>query len=342
MPSQHPKPQPPLTIEVTRGNLVESRHRCAAAVCDAAGNVVRHWGDVEQPIYGRSAIKPLLALGLIETGAAAAFSLGDTEIALACASHSGEPRHVEAVLAWLARIGRGVGDLECGAHLPYYEPAMRALIRSGREPDAAYNNCSGKHAGFLTTAVHLGEPTRGYIRYEHPVQQRLFGILEQMAGLDLSDAPRGVDGCGIPTIAIPLGNTAMAMARLVDAGDLPPARAAAAKRVVGAMLAEPYMVGGSGEFCSEVMRALAGKAVLKPGAEGVYAAAFPGLGLGACVKAEDGASRGAAAAMGRILDELGLIGAAERRRLADLLTPPVNNRVGLQVGRIRPAGDAAF
>jgi L-asparaginase II len=342
MPSQHPTPQPPLIVEVTRGNLVESRHRCAAAVCDAAGKVVRQWGDVEQPIYGRSAIKPLLALGLVETGAAEAFGLSDAEIALACASHSGEPRHVEAVLAWLTRIGRGVGDLECGAHLPYHEPAMRALLRAGREPDAAYNNCSGKHAGFLTTAVHLGEPTKGYIRYEHPIQQRLLGILEQMAGLDLSNAPRGVDGCGIPTIAIPLGNTAMAMARLVDPGDLPPARASAATRVIAAMLAEPCMVGGSGEFCSEVMLALAGKAALKPGAEGVYAAAFPGLGLGVCLKAEDGAGRAATAAMGRILDELGLLDAAERRRLADLLTPPVSNRVGLQVGRVRPAAHAAF
>jgi len=342
MPSHHPTPQPPLLIEVTRGNLVESRHRCAAAVCDAEGKVLRQWGDIEQPVYGRSAIKPLLALGLVETGAAEAFGLGDVEIALACASHSGEPRHVAAVQAWLGRIRLGVGDLECGAHLPYHEPSARALIRAGREPDAACNNCSGKHTGFLTTAVHLGEPTGGYIRYEHPVQQRLLGILEQMAGLDLSAAPRGIDGCGIPTIGIPLGNTAMAMARLVEPHALPPARAKAAKRVIAAMLAEPEMVGGSGEFCSEVMRALGGKAAVKPGAEGVYAAALPGLGLGICIKAEDGAGRGAATAMGRILDELGLIGPAERRRLADLLTPPVSNRAGLQVGQVRPAGDAAF
>lgn len=138
--------RPPLIVEVTRGNLVESRHRCAAAITDAEGGVVRHWGDIEQPIYGRSAIKPLLALGLVETGAAEAFGLGDAEIAFACASHDGEPRHISTLHAWLARVGLGVGDLECGPHLPFHEASARALIREGREPDAGYNNCSGKHA----------------------------------------------------------------------------------------------------------------------------------------------------------------------------------------------------
>ena len=335
-------PNPPLIVEVTRGNLVESRHRCIAAVAGPDGGVVRSWGDIEQPIYGRSAIKPLLALPLIETGAADAFGLGDAEIALACASHSGEPRHVEIVRAWLERIGLSVADLECGAHLPYDEPSMRALVRAGREPDAAYNNCSGKHAGFLTTAVHVGEPTKGYIRYEHPVQQRLLGVLEQVAGLDLSDAPRGIDGCGIPTIGIPVGNTAMAMARLADSADLPPARAAAAKRVVQAMMAEPYMVGGRGEFASDVMDKVRGKLALKPGAEGVYAAILPGLGLGVCVKAEDGTPRAAQAAVGRVLVELGLFSREEKAALADRLTLPVVNRVGREVGQIRTAEEAAF
>ena len=333
---------PPLVIDVTRGSLVESRHRCIAAVAGPDGGVVRSWGDIEQPIYGRSAIKPLLALALVETGAADAFGLGDAEIALACASHNGEPRHVETVRAWLRRIGLSAADLECGAHMPYDEPSMCALVAAGQAPDATHNNCSGKHTGFLTTAVHLGEPTRGYIRYEHPVQQRLLGVLKQTCGLDLSAAPRGVDGCGIPTIGIPLGNTAMAMARLADPVELPPERVMAAKRVVAAMMAEPYMVGGRGEFASVLMDAAGGKLALKPGAEGVYAGILPGLGLGICVKAEDGTSRAAQVAVGRILEELGVFTAPERRALADRLTPPVLNRVGLEVGRIRPAEKAAF
>jgi L-asparaginase II len=324
-------------IDVTRGTLVESRHRCIAAVAGPDGGVVMSWGDIERPVYGRSAIKPLLALPLVESGAADAYGLGNAEIALACASHNGEPRHVETVRVWLRRIGLSAADLECGAHLPYDEPSMRALVSAGQAPDAAHNNCSGKHAGFLATAVHLGEPTKGYIRYEHPVQQRLLGVLEQTCGLDLSDAPRGIDGCGIPTIGIPLGNTAMAMARLADPVELPPVRAQAARRIVAAMMAEPYMVGGRGEFASELMERAAGKLAIKPGAEGVYAAILPGLGLGICVKAEDGTSRAAQVAVGHVLEKLGLFSAEERRALQDRLTPPVANRVGLEVGRIRPA-----
>src|SRR5215510_4406406 len=158
-----------LAVEVTRGSMVESRHRAAVAVVDPDGAVVRAWGDIEPPVYGRSAIKPLQALPLIESGAADRFGVSVAEIALACASHNGEPRHVELVTAWLARIGCAVADLECGSHAPYHESSVEALLRAGRKPDAAFNNCSGKHTGFLATALHLGEPTAGYIRYDHPV-----------------------------------------------------------------------------------------------------------------------------------------------------------------------------
>jgi L-asparaginase II len=339
---------PPLIVEVTRGkadargDFVESRHRCHVAVVRADGSVALSWGEIEQPIYGRSAIKPMLALGLVESGAADAFNLSDAEIALACASHSGERQHVDLVRAWLRRVGLSAADLECGPHMPYNETAMRAMVRAGIEPDASHNNCSGKHSGFLTTAVHLGEPTKGYIQYEHPIQQRLLGIMEQLTDLDLAHAPRGVDGCGIPTIAIPIRNTAMAMARLADPKNLSAARATAAARIVAAMTAEPYMVGGTGEFCSEVMHALSGKAALKPGAEGVYAGILPGLGLGICLKAEDGTGRACEAAMAQVLIALGVLSTEERTKLADRLTPPVSNRAGLKVGRIRAAADAAF
>jgi L-asparaginase II len=120
------------------------------------------------------------------------------------------------VTVWLKRVGLTPDDLECGPHMPYHEPSMRAMVKAGREPDRAVNNCSGKHAGFLSTAVHLGEPTKGYIQYEHPVQQRLLGILEQMSGCELGNVPRGIDGCGIPVIAMPIANTAFAMAQMAD------------------------------------------------------------------------------------------------------------------------------
>jgi len=332
----------PLVIEVTRGDMVESRHRADIAVVDPAGKVVRAWGNIEPAVYGRSAIKPLQALPLIESGAADRFGVSVPEIALACASHNGEPRHVELVTAWLARIGCSGADLECGSHAPYQEASVEALIRAGRKPDATYNNCSGKHTGFLSTARHLGESTAGYIRYEHPVQQRILGALEQMTGLRLGEAPRGIDGCGIPVIGIPLGNMALAMARLADPDDhVPPARAAAAKRILAAMAAEPFLVAGTGRFCTKVMEIVGAKVVLKTGAEGVYTAALPTLGLGVALKVEDGAGRAAEVAMGRVLYDLKLLTADEEKALADALTPPIRNRVGRETGRIRPAAAGA-
>ncbi len=332
----------PLMVEVTRGGMVESRHRAAAAVVDAQGKLVGGWGDFERTVYGRSAIKPLQALPLVESGAADRFDVSRQELALACASHSGEPQHVAAVSAWLARIGLVPGDLECGSHLPTADGAMQDFIRSGADLTAVYNNCSGKHTGFLATALHLGERTRGYIRFEHPVQQRILGVLEQMCGLDLGASPRGVDGCGIPVIGIPLGNIALGMARLADPRDLPPARAAAARRIVAAMTAEPFMVAGSQRFCTVVMSALGGKAAIKTGAEGVYCAALPELGLGVAIKVDDGAGRAAEVAMGRLLVHLGVIDDAAAARLAETLAPPVANRAGLETGRVRPAPDCPF
>jgi L-asparaginase II len=333
----------PIVVEVSRGAMVESRHRAAAAVVDAKGAVVRAWGDVERPVYGRSALKPLQALPLLESGAADRYGLGAAEIALACASHGGEPRHVDLAMAWLARIGCGVDDLECGSHAPFHEASAEALLLAGRRADARYNNCSGKHAGFLSTARHLGEPTQGYIRHEHPVQQRVLGTLEQLTGLRLGDAPRGIDGCGIPVIAIPLGHIALAMARLADPdAELPPARAAAARRILAAMAAEPFLVAGSGRFCTRVMEVAGAKVALKTGAEGVYVAALPTLGLGVALKVDDGAGRAAEVAMGRILRHLKLLDADEERSLAEVFVPPIANRAGRETGSVRPAQDCPF
>ncbi len=191
----------PVLVELVRGDLVESRHRGAFAVVDAAGKMVASAGDIERPVYARSAVKPLQALPLVESGAADRFGLGVEELALACASHAGTPLHVAKVASFLARAGLAAADLECGGHLPTDLASAQALIRAGEAPSPLHNNCSGKHAGFLATARHLGEAIRGYIEFDHPVQQRVLAAMGGMTGLDLTRAPRGRDGCGIPTIA---------------------------------------------------------------------------------------------------------------------------------------------
>lgn len=332
-----PQGDSPILVEIWRGNMVESRHRAIAAVIDADGHVVKAWGDIEQPIYGRSSIKPLLAIPLVESGAADKFNLTEREIALACASHSGEPGHVSAVNDWLARIGLSADNLECGAHYPYYEPAVHDMVRAGVLPTRAHNNCSGKHTGFLSTALHLGERIEGYIRYEHSVQQRLLGILEQMSGQDLSNVPRGIDGCGIPVIAIPVGHHALAMAKMADPKDLPPARAAACRRILAAMSREPWHVAGTGRFCTEIMKVTGTKAAIKTGAEGVYMGALPELGLGLCLKVEDGNARGAEVVMGQLLRHFGVIDEAQAMQLQASLQPTLRNWAGAVTGGVKPA-----
>lgn len=326
-----------LSVEVTRGRMTESRHRVAFAIVDRSGTVLAAAGDLDMRIYARSAIKPLQALALVETGAADSFGIGEREIALACASHSGEQRHVDAVDAWLQRIGCTGGDLACGAHPPLNENAAAALGRARLEPSPVHNNCSGKHLGFLSVARHLGYPTQDYIRQEHPVQQRVLGILERMSGCDLGDAPRGIDGCGIPVIGIPIGNVAFAMAQLADPRDQPEPRQDAARRVCAAMVSEPFYVAGTDRFDSWAIRAADGRAVVKAGAEGVHAAALLEDGIGIVLKVEDGAKRAAEAVMANILLRCDALPAAGEEALREMIEPAVRDHAGHEVGRIRVA-----
>jgi len=324
----------PVVIEVTRGPVVESRHEGIAAVVKADGTVIESWGDIEAAILPRSANKPIQAMAFVESGAVERFGLGDEHIALSCASHSGETRHVETVRAWLAKIGLSEADLECGTHAPRLQSSIEALARANTLPTAAFNNCSGKHSGFLSTAVHYGEPTQGYIKYDHPVQRRLRETMSDLCGLDANAFPHGTDGCGIPTLATPLKSLAQAMASMADPSRLSSRRADAANRIRKAMNAEPFMVAGSGRFCTRINEAAPGVIQVKTGAEGVFCGMLPTLGLGVALKVWDGAGRAAEVAMAALLDHLGVLPAAQRE---EVLHPPIRNVVGLLVGDMRPA-----
>ena len=327
----------PFLVDATRGAMVESRHRGRYVVADVDGRIVAAGGDVAAPVFPRSAIKFLQALPLIESGAADAFAFGDRELAVACASHGGEPRHVETVAGMLARIGLGEADLECGAHPPSAAAAAEALIRAGTRPGALHNNCSGKHAGMLATCRHLGDPTRGYIAPEHPQQRRVLAAFEAMLGLDLAHAPRGVDGCGLPQIGVPLAALAAGIARFGAPDRLPARRADACRRLAAAIVAEPFMLAGTGRFCTRAIMACGGKAAIKTGAEGVYVAAIPALGLGIALKIDDGAARAAEVAMGHLLLAHAGLDEAGRGRVREMIAPPVLNVAGRTVGGLAPA-----
>ncbi len=311
-------------VEVTRGALVESVHRGAMAIVDVEGAVRFALGDVGAPVYTRSSLKPIQALPLIETGAADAFGVSQEEVALACASHSGEPMHTTRVAAWLKRIGCGEGDLACGPHMPRHEPTSEAMIAAGQKPSRLHNNCSGKHTGFLTVAKHLKAPIAGYVDVDHPVQQAVLTSLRRLSGI--ADPTWGVDGCAAPNFAIPLAAFARALAQLAGL------RTPGAQRILSAMMAHPELVSGTGRSCTALMRAANGKAAVKIGAEGVYAAILPQAGLGVAVKIDDGASRGAETAIAIVLEKLGIIDSS-----TDLSRAPVLNTRGALVGEKRPA-----
>lgn len=326
----------PVLIEVSRGEVIESRHRGVVAVADAASRLVAHWGDPHRAIFPRSAVKPLQALPLIESGAAARFGLGERQIALACASHGGEPNHVAEVAAWLEGLGLSEGALECGAHWPSHDQSARNLASGGDEPCALHNNCSGKHSGFLTTARALGEDVRDYIGYDHPVQRRVTQALSEMMDMDVAALPWGIDGCGIPTFAIPLSAVATGMARLADPSRLGPRRATACAQIRAAMRAHPHLVAGTGRACTAILRAVP-DVVVKAGAEGVYTAALPRLGLGVALKIEDGAGRAAEVALLAVLDRLGVLDDVSRAALAERYPASIRNVAGRTVGMIRSA-----
>ncbi|WP_206374724.1 asparaginase [Sneathiella chinensis] len=328
-------------MTVRRGTMVESVHQVNAAVMDAAGTLLHRWGDIEKPVYLRSAIKPIQALPFVESGAADACNATDREISLACASHTGEDIHVDAVTAWLDRLGLGIEDLECGAHWPSYRPAERALAARGEQPTAAHNNCSGKHTGFLATARHLGEPLQGYIHLDHPVQQRIVRVLEDFTGLDLSRAPIGIDGCSIPTLGVPLDRAALAIARFADPSALGAERAAACHRIQQAIACEPMMIAGSDRLCTALNGSARGAVIAKVGAEGVYLAALPKLGLGISMKTVDGTTRGCEAALGAVLETLGVMTDEMHTAMDGFTRPVLKNWNGFEVGQIEAHLDAA-
>ena len=326
----------PILVELTRGRWVESRYRGAVAIADASGRLVWSAGDVDRPVFGRSALKMLQALTLIETGAAEAFDVAPEELALACASHGGEPFHVQAVAAWLKRIGCDESDLACGAHAPANEAAARALLLEGRPPSRLHNNCSGKHTGFLTVARLLGVVPSGYERPDHPVQRLVLAAIAEMAGLDRASMPVAIDGCTAPAAATPLRGLAVAMARIADPSGLSPSRAKAAGRLYAAVRAHPLYVAGTGRACTAIIEAADGAASVKTGAEGAYVAVVGRLGLGVALKIDDGAGRAAETVIAAILVGLGVVD-RDHPAIAALVDAKVVDTTGRVVGARRPS-----
>jgi L-asparaginase II len=331
----------PILVEVTRGAQVESRHRGAVSVVDAGGATVLAIGDVEAPVFPRSAVKALQALPVVESGIADRFRLTEAEISLACASHAGEPAHVATAAAMLAKAGLDQSALECGAHWPLGEQAQRALAAEQGKPTALHNNCSGKHAGFLCLACALDERPAGYVNAEHRVQQLVRAALEDLTGVAHPSERRGIDGCSIPTYALPLPALALGLAKFGTGTGLSRGRAEAALRIRRAVARNPSMVAGTGRFDSRMAEALGERAFVKVGAEGVYCAALPELGYGIAFKVDDGGTRAAEVIMASLLLRFLALDGDARRVVQALVRPVLKNWNGIEVGALRPVAPLA-
>jgi L-asparaginase II len=325
-----------MTVEITRGELVESVHHVAACAADPGGNVIFSTGDIASPVFLRSTAKPFIAAAAIEAGVREAFGLDMREIAVMSASHSGEAFHVDAVRSILHKLGLNESALQCGAHLPYNDAAAQQLLRSDEEPSALHNNCSGKHAGILALCRVLDADTGTYLAASNPAQQAILALCARLSDDDPATWPLGVDGCGIPVYATSLRQAAMAFARFASLTELSPRDAMALLVVRDAMVSHPEYVSGTGEFDTVLMRAAGGALACKAGAEGVHGVALIPQGIGFVSKVLDGTSRARAPLTMAALRALGSPVAAATE-LVGFAAPVVYNRAGRAVGAIRVA-----
>lgn len=314
-----------------RGGIVESRHLVHVAVCDADGRLAASCGAPDLEVFYRSAAKPLQALPLVEEGVVERLGLSRSELAACCASHEGEPPHLEAARSILAKAGLDEGALRCGPDGPFSRAEAQALARRGEAPGRIHNNCSGKHAGMLALAVASGWDAEGYHLVSHPVQKRMLAEIARWSHVPAARIGVAVDGCGVSCFSVPLKDMAASFARFAAAA----ADGAAPSRVVEAMVEEPFMVGGTGRACTEVMRRTGARAFVKLGAEGVYGGGLPAQRLGFAIKVADGGRRAVELALVEVLHALGALDAEDMDALARWSRPEVRNTRGEVVGEVR-------
>lgn len=317
-------------VSLWRGEILESLHLGHAVVIDRHGQIQEAWGRPDAVIYPRSSCKMIQALPLLESGAGAA--LGAEHLALACASHQGGAIHVTRVARWLADLGLGESDLRCGCQDPADDAERDRLILSGEAPCQIHNNCSGKHAGFLTLNRHL----RGDAEYtdpDHPVQRAALRAFEEVTGQ--TSPGYGIDGCSAPNFATQVQGLALAMARFATAQDTGDTRARAMVRLRNAMATHPDLVAGETRACTRLMRAMGGRVAIKTGAEAVFVAILPEQGLGIALKIVDGGTRAAEAAITALLVRYGAL-AGDHPVVAQYLGPILNRR-GMVTGHTRLA-----
>ncbi len=322
-------------LHSTRGDLVETMQSGHVAIVDTQGRLLGSAGDPDAWSYMRSSAKPLQATMVVQSGAAERFGLSGALLAICCASHNGEPGHVEAVRTVLERAGVPESALQCGVHAPLYQPAAAALWRSGGEPTAVHNNCSGKHAGMLASAQALGASLDGYLSIDHPVQQGILTNVAALSGIPRERIVVGIDGCSAPVHGIPVRAMARAYAHLADPHSRPD-DASILELLAAAMTGSPWYVDGTNGPDTLLMERAGGRLVVKSGAEGVLCVAVRGAGVGLAIKMQSGRNEWSHAVAIEALRQLDLLSASEVEACGELAHPVVRNHRRLKVGDVRP------
>ena len=322
---------------VMRGNIVESIHRGDLAVVDWRGKLLHYVGAPEEKVtFIRSSSKPIQALPVLESGAADHFGLSEQELAVLCASHNGEKKHLDAVRSILGKVGLGEEALQCGKHLPLWKEAAQEMLQANIAPTDIHSNCSGKHSGMLTLCQHMGWDIAGYTRLDHPVQQAMLKKMALFAGLSVEEIEIGIDGCGVPVYGLSVYHMAKAYARLARPEELGCVEQDSAKRITAAMISHPFLVAGTGRLCTNLMEVAQGKVFAKSGAEGVYCVGIPELGVGVAVKAEDGnGGRCSTPAIVETLRLLGILNQEQVAALKPLANPALYNHRRDEIGEIK-------
>ena len=327
-------PENPVLVRIWRGRAVESQHRGAWAVADVSGQVIAGSGAWDRPVFVRSSVKSLQALPLLESGAADRFRFSDAEIALALASHNAEPCHTEGVATVLARLGLSVDDLRCGPQPPGDSETRAKLRAEGLRPTALHNNCSGKHAGFLALALHLGVSPKDYIEPESRGQVLVREAVREMSSAAEGELTTAIDGCSAPTFRMPLRGLATAFARLSNPEELPPRRRSACERMLLAVAEHPVLIAGSRDrICTDLARATKGRLFPKIGGDAVYAIGVRGAGRGLAVKMDDGSNRGLHAIVVALMRRFGFASDDELDALSSYENLKIRNWAGLETGR---------
>lgn len=316
-----------------RGSLPDLAHHGRIVVADTEGRILFWYGDPLAVTFARSGAKPIQAVALCESGALEACGITDRELAVVCASHNGQPEHVEIVKGILEKGGLSAGQLLCGRAYPVFEPEKLAMLLQGLPPDELHCDCSGKHAGILLTAKHYGEDLACYADLDSPAQRRINQILCDICACSPKMLSVAVDGCGLPVHAAPMVKFAQGYARMTRPELFGMRRAAAVQRIVSAMTAHPFEVAGTGRLCTGLMEHFGDRLFCKSGAASFYAIGLLGRGIGIAVKLEDGCSEFMPGVVLHLLVQLGVISSQEKLQMREYWDQDIRNHHGQVVGR---------